>query len=353
MLRLIAPSASIIAVLLLARSLGIYSLAIGSVAGAVLQLSFLVWGLKRQGFNYHFIFQPHDPVIRRIWQLVYPFIVSVLVTQAAGITYRVLVSSLTPGSLAALKFAEKITQLLTLIFLNSVTMVIFPLLSSKAAARDYVGMRETIAGSVRLILFTLIPIIISVMLLRHPLIAVIYQRGSFSESDAAFTAVALLYLVLGLALNGVSSVFGHATLALQQTRVAVAVTVVSHAVAIYLFVLLVPRLSHAGLALGSSLVPIVIALLFFLSLRQSIPRPALIFWHTTHLKIVALALLLTGVITFTRPLAASIAASAWVHLFLPGLAGAAVFLAGAYLWRIPEMHTLVDIVKGKLVKWQQ
>lgn len=347
-LRIVAPLVSIITILLFVQTMGIFALALGAVLGSILQLAILLGGLHRHGLVYRFIFQPLDPTIKKLLYLVYPFIFSVLMTQGAGIVYRILVSDLAPGSLASLKFAEKITQLLTIIFLNSITLVIFPLLSEKASQKNFKGMRETIAGAMRLIVFLTLPIIVGVALLRKPLIALIYQRGSFSAEDAAMTSLALLFLVIGLTTNGIGSVLGHATLALQQTRASVAVSIASQAVAISLFVLLVPYMGHAGLALGSSLVPLSIGLLYFLYLTRFIPNLKSIFWHATYGKAIALSGLLTWVIiVLIRQLADYHLSPLW-QVLIPSVIGAVIFFTGAYLWKIPEMHELSAIARHKL-----
>jgi len=351
-LRLIAPLVSLISLALLARSMGVYALAIGTVLGSIVQLLFLMFGLRRQGLHYRWVLRPLDPVITRLLHLVYPFILSVLVTQGAGIVYRVLVSGLPEGSLTALKFSEKITQLCTIIFVTSITTVIYPLLSEKASQRDYSGMRETIASAVRLICLITVPLIIGIVMLREPLIAFIYQRGSFNASDAHQTSLALLFLVLGLTINGISSVLGYTTLALQETRASVAVSITSQAVAIFLFVVLVPLLGHAGLALASSLVPFSIAGLYFLYLTRFIPNLGHIFWHRTFIKIAFLALVLFGVLYYTIPFFTGMTThhqlALIIQLTMPSFLGSAVFFGGSWLLHIPEMHELGDILKQKI-----
>lgn len=355
-LRIIAPGASIIMVVLFIQALGIFSLALGAVLGAVAQLVFLLWGLKQQGFTYRFIIKPFDPAIKRLVYLTYPFIFSVLATQGAGITYRILVSHMTPGSLAALKFSEKITQLLVIIFLNSVTLVIYPLLSEKASRRDFIGMRDTIASSVRLITFMTVPVIIGVALLKNQLIAFIYERGSFTADDTVLTSSALLFLVIGLTTNGISSVFGYATLALQETRASVAISIVMQAVAVSLFVLLTPSMAHNGLALASSLVPLSTTLLYFLYLTRFIPRLSEVFRNTTYSKSAVLAAVLAATITVVlillQPLQASHTASRLLQLIIPSVLGSIVYFGGAYLWKIPEMQELLKMIHSKLRKWQ-
>jgi len=349
LLRLIAPTITIFTLLLLLQRFGIGALALGTVASAIVQFSFLAWNLRRAGLTYRFVFSPGDPTIRRILQLVYPFALSVLVTQGAGIVYRILVSDLSSGSLAALKFAEKITQLLALMFLNSVIAVIFPTLSHKAAARDFRGMRDTISGAVKLITFITVPVIAGAVLLHHELISVLYQRGSFSAEDAAMTSSALLFLVLGLTTNGISSIFGHAVLALQETRASVAVSIASQAIAISLFILLTPPLAHAGLALASSLAPLAAALLYFLYLTRFIPQLYRVFASATLLKTAGATAIMAAIVsTLQRTvyrLNPPAAAASVLALTIP--LGAAVFFALAYWWHIPEVRDVAALARKK------
>lgn len=355
LLRVVAPLVSIISILVLVRTFGIYALAIGTLAGSITQFGILLWGLRRHGLSYRFIFRPQDPLIRRILYLVYPFILAVLVTQGAGVVYRILVSELPAGSLAALKFAEKITQLATIIFLNSITLVIYPLLSAKASKRDVQGIRETIGSAIRLLVFVTVPVVIGVVTLREPLIDLLYHRGSFTAEDAQMTSAALLFLVIGLTTNGISSILGHTVLALKQTRASVAVTIASQAVAIALFVLLVPRMAHTGLALASSLVPLSSATLYFLYLTRFIPRLHRIFWHSTYVKTIILALLLAfGLLVITAiPWANTLPEPYRVfwRLVIPSAIGGLLFFGAAYVWQIHEMRAVIDIIRQKFSKW--
>lgn len=354
MLRLVAPLASIICVVGLARTYGIYALAVGTLLSAAVQLGLLAWGLHREGFRYYFVLTPSDPAVRRIFHLVYPFLFSVLATQSAGIVYRILVSDLSVGSLSALKYAEKITQLLTIIFLNSVTTVIYPLLSEKASRQDLAGVRDTVSSALRLTTFLTVPIIVGVVGLRESLIALIYLRGSFTVQDALLTSSALLFLIVGLTTNAASSVLGHATLALQKSRAAVAVTVISQSVAVILFILLVPRLEVAGLALASSLVPLSSALLYYLYLSRYLTDLQRIFYHTTFLKIAVLAVGLGLTLWGWRALEVATLSShpGVVFLSLLGgtLLGGAVYFGGAYLWRVPEVLELLALGRNRLLK---
>ncbi|MEK7499728.1 MAG: murein biosynthesis integral membrane protein MurJ [Patescibacteria group bacterium] len=345
-LRLIQPIISIVSILLLVRYVGIYALAIGILIGSVVQLAIVGWGLTVRGMRYRFFINLKDPALRDVVRLVYPFIFSILVTQAAGIVYRMIVSTLEESSLSALKYAEKITQLITIIFLNSVTLAIYPLLSEKAHSNDSAGMKDTIANSLRLIVFFTLPIILAVALLRRDIISFLYQRGSFSSQDALYTSIALLYLVLGLTTNGISSILGHAVLALQKTKAAVIITIASQVVAITLFMMFTPRMGFAGLALASSLVPLSSALLYFLYLGRFIPALHTIFVHITYVKIIILSGISSLLIWCIMQLQLPSIAQMMISLAV----GSLFYLACAHMWHIEEMRQISDIFRRKFQK---
>jgi putative peptidoglycan lipid II flippase len=347
MLRIVTPSISIICIILLVHTIGIYALAVGVVVGSVVQLSILAYGLKKEGMRYRFFIHLKDPALHNLIRLVYPFIFSVIMTQGAGIVYRVLVSGLEEGSLSALKFAEKITQLITIIFINSVTLVIYPMLSEKASVMDMAGIRNTLGRSMRLIVFTTLPLIITVAILRQPIVDIIYRHGSFSPQDAYLTSLALLYLVLGLTTTGISSVLGHAILALQETKAAVAITIASQVVAIALFIILVPHMGLAGLALASSLVPLSSAALYYFYLRKFVPGLYYIFKHIAYIKIIVITAVSCTAVFVLRPL---FAFNEITEIIIPLAVGVALYSIFAYMWKLEEMHEVLEIIMKKISK---
>ncbi len=355
-LRMVGPLVSLVAVIAFVHSMGIYSLAVGAVVGSLVQVVMVVMAARRQGFRYRFIFAPTHPAIKRLAVLVSPFIASVLVTQVAGIVYRILVSNLAPGSLAALKYGEKVTTLLSVIFLQSVITVLYPLLARKASAKDFNGIRETLGNSIRLLTFMTLPIIVIVMILREPLIALLYQRGSFLAADTVHTSTALLYLIVGLTTNGISALLGYTVLALQETKAAVAVTIISQVVAIILFALLTPVMGIGGLALASSLVPLASALMYVIYLRRHIPDIWQVFYHASFFKIVVLSAFLVGVMIVVThiPLWNTVQLSDLIaRLTIFSGLGVGVYGALAYAWRIPELQAVTGLVRDRVLSLKQ
>lgn len=348
MLRIIAPTISALAVIILAPTIGVFALAIGVLFGAAVQLALVASTLKKQGFSYRPRWRLNDPAVKRLLLLVYPFIFSMLATQAAGIVYRILVSDLPVGSLSALKYAEKVTQLLTTVFLTSVAAAVYPLLSEKASRGGASALLPALSSAVRLVFFVSLPITIGTIFIRTPLIQLIFERGSFTTHSTATTSIALFYLAIGLITNGIGALFGYTTLALQKTKAAVAVTILSQCAAIALFAYLTPRMGHAGLALASSLVPIAIAVMYMAYLRRFIPNILSVFWHPTYIKSIILAVAMTAGLYAINSGISPTSLPTVIHTALLIAVGMGIYIYGAHLMGVSEVATASELVVDKL-----
>src|SRR5438046_8902858 len=83
------------------------------------------------------------------------------------------------GSLAALTLADRVMELVLGGYAIAVATAILPMMSHQAAAKDYLGLKKTLAFSVRIVAFITIPAMLGLMILREPLIRVLFQDGQF------------------------------------------------------------------------------------------------------------------------------------------------------------------------------
>ncbi|TSC63674.1 MAG: virulence factor, partial [Parcubacteria group bacterium Gr01-1014_106] len=104
--RLVVPVITLLAFLAFAGRIGISVLAIGTLIGTAVQLVLLLLALSRVGYTP--TTRLWNPDLKRILFLTLPFILSILAAQGAGIVYRIFVSMEPEGSLASLKFSERI-----------------------------------------------------------------------------------------------------------------------------------------------------------------------------------------------------------------------------------------------------
>jgi putative peptidoglycan lipid II flippase len=345
--RVIPPAVTLACVLLLAPRYGVTTLAIGTLLGATINMALLCIALIRAGYVYEPVFSLRDPDVRRVIRLVAPFVLSVLAAQGAGIIYRMIVSHFPEGSLSALKFGEKIFQVTNTLFLGSITTIAFPAFSRAVAARAWDEVRSTMRQAIRVMAFFGVPLMISIALLRTPLVRLLYERGSFTPEDTAATAAVLGLFLIGLIANGVSSLLGHLALALKVTRTSVLVTIGAQICSIAMFMLFAPRMGIRGLALASALGPFVLTLLYLIALRpritglvRSVFNPGLFSFATSG---AALAVTLMLVKRFL-PLPESSRSADELLVIVSAILGSLTYLLLSKLLKIPEVRNAEEIV---------
>jgi len=231
----------------------ILSLAVGVMAGGILQLAMQFPFLLKMGArlrpNFHF----NHPGVRRIGLLMLPAVFGAAVYQANVFIGTILASLLPGGSVSYLYYADRVVELPLGVFAIAVGTAALPSFSEQAADRDYEKLKETISFSLRVILFVTIPAMVALIILRVPIISVLFQRGQFGVASTIPTAQALLYYAVGLWAFSCIRVVVSAFYALQDTRTPVKVAVAALIVNVVMSVALMFPMKHNGLALATSI----------------------------------------------------------------------------------------------------
>lgn len=248
----------------------ILSLAVGVMAGGVLQLAmqfpFLLKVGARLRPNFHF----NHPGIKRIGILMLPAVFGAAVYQASIFISTILASLLPEGSVSYLYYADRVVQLPLGVFAIAVGTASLPSFSEQVAGGDYTELKRTIAFSLRLILFVTIPAMVALIVLRVPIMSVLFQRGKFDAASTVLTAQALLYYAVGLWAFSCIRVIVSAFYALQDTRTPVKIAVVALLINVIISIALMFPMKHAGLALATSIASAVNVVILAVILKRKV-----------------------------------------------------------------------------------
>ncbi len=176
------------------------ALAIGVLVGSVLQLAVQIPSVSRQGLSLTPTAGFTDAGVRRVGQLMGPGILAACLYQLNFILGTVFATSgrLPSGSVASLYVAERLMQLVLGSYAIAISTALLPAMSHQAAAGNYDEMKRTFGFSVRIVSFITIPAAVGLILLREPIVRVLFQHGQFTAQSTALTANALVYYALGL-----------------------------------------------------------------------------------------------------------------------------------------------------------
>jgi putative peptidoglycan lipid II flippase len=235
------------------------SLAVGVLVGGVLQFLVQVPLLVQKGMRFSFGISFNHPGIRNVARLMIPRFFGIGIGQINFFidTYFTLAKGMPQGSLAALSVADRVMELVLGGYAIAVATAILPMMSHQAAAKDFDALKKTLAFSVRIVAFITIPAALGLMILREPIIRVLFQHGQFVAESTRLTARALLYYAVGLPALASVKLIVPAFYSAKDTKTPVIVASISLVINIILNIvflkLLFARVQNGGPALATAL----------------------------------------------------------------------------------------------------
>jgi len=232
----------------------VIGLAIGVIIGGVLQLGLQLPFLVKKGFYFWKKAKIYHPGLKKIGKLMLPAIFGAAVYQINILVGTLLATLLREGSVSYLYYADRLVQFPLGIFAIATATAVLPSLSRQAAAKDFNSLRGTFNHALNLVFFITIPAMVGLIVLREPIVALLFKRGAFDTETTRLTAKALLYYSVGLWAFSAVRIVVSTFYALQDTQTPVKTAFVSVVANIVLGIILMKtRLEHGGLALATSL----------------------------------------------------------------------------------------------------
>jgi putative peptidoglycan lipid II flippase len=192
--------------LVLADRIGVAAVAIGYVAGGLLQLSFVYGVAWSRGLRLRPRVRFRDPEIRAAFRLLRLPLAGTGLSLLARAVERFLASFLPPGSITIMNYAWVIVNSLGgAIFFRSVVVALLPRLSE--ARHDDRASREIVGDGIRLMGLVSIPLTAVVAVLAVPIVTLFFQRGAFTHSSAVLLGSVLAIYALQFPLDALTRVF--------------------------------------------------------------------------------------------------------------------------------------------------
>lgn len=358
--RFAAPAASpmllntlvIAAVLLGAHVMGwsgqslIYAACGGVLAAGVAQVCLLIASLRATGFrpavNRHW----SHPDVRAVTRSMMPMMIGLSAVQLNTMADMLIAKFFVPDGRgpAVLGYAHFIYQLPLGVFGVALATAIFPLLASRAAADDGVGLSDAVMRGVRLSLFVMLPASVGLILIAEPLVVLLFEGGAFDAAGTPRVSRTLVFYALGLCAYAVQHILVRTFYAVRAHRTPARVAAAAVGVNLALNLILVGPLRESGVALATAIsATLQVGCLTFL-LRRRLPelrlRPVGAGLVRSAVATIAMALCVGWLIGPAAPCAA-LHLSALEQVLLAVPLGCGV-MAGVSRWlRAPELTELL------------
>jgi putative peptidoglycan lipid II flippase len=248
------PLLSIFCMLLFVHSFGIYSLAVGILVGALVEVVFLALVLRLKGLSFHLAWHGRTEALDKLVSGFFPVMGGSLLLAGATLTDQAMAGMMSAGAVTTLNYANKITALILGLTSAAIGTAILPYLSQMVAAADWTSVRRTYQLYVKLILIGTIPATFLFMLISKPLVRVLFERGSFTTADTAHVSWVQICFLIQVPFYTLGVLAARLISALQINRLLMWGSLISLSLNGILDYILMKQLGVAGIALSTSCV---------------------------------------------------------------------------------------------------
>jgi len=341
----------IFGVTVLTPRIGIHGLAWGVIIGAALHLILQLPLLFKQGGNYTFSLGLKSPNVREVARLMGPRVLGVAVVQL-NFWINVRLASLQPeGSVTAIQIAFGLMLMPLAAIAQSIATAALPTFSIQVAQNKLQDMRSSLSATLRGILLLSIPASLGLILLRKPIITLLYQRGEFTPHSTDLVAWALLWYAAGLVGHAMVEILARAFYALHDTKTPVFIGIAAMSLNVllsFLFSAAFSRLGwmpHGGLALANTLATSLemVGLLWFMRKRLGGLEGKRIWSGVLKAGLSGglMAIAIWGWFSLTRN------SSIWILGAGGILIGLAVYTAALWMLKTSELKQIYQVVRSR------
>ena len=229
----------IIGIVLLTPFLGIYGPALGVVIGAALHVLIQLPLINSLGFRHSLRFDPFDKGVLEIIRLMSLRTVGLAVEQINETVGVILASVVSTASVTYLTFAQHLQMVPVGLFGATMAQAALPILAQARSKKDHVTFNAILLTTLHQILFLTIPLTAILIVLRIPVVRLVFGASQFNWEATVLTGRTLAFLATGLTAQSLSLLLIRGFYALKDTKTPVIASIVTVGINIvlsYLFV---------------------------------------------------------------------------------------------------------------------
>ncbi|MBM4053362.1 MAG: murein biosynthesis integral membrane protein MurJ [Planctomycetes bacterium] len=269
----------------------VYTVAIAIFFSGMIQMYVHLPFLKQKGFYYRPSLQLSHPSLKSLFTRMAPIIFGLAIVQ-----FNVLIDSiiavglastkeghdhftfaginvhfpLKAGAASVLYYSDRLIQFPLGVFGVAMATAVFPLFSTHAARGDWESFSLTFNKALKFILFIGIPASIGIIMLRNPIIDLLYKRNQFDAESALRTSRVILFYASGIWAYCGLHVLIRAFYSLKDTITPVKIGALCVCLNLALSFSLIWVLQEGGLALSTAISAIIQIIILTLLLQKKL-----------------------------------------------------------------------------------
>ena len=262
----------IMGIVAFAGTFGLLAPVIGVGIGAIFFLLIQVPLIVQTGYTHIFTLSRRIEGVAEVGKLMAPRLVGLAISQV-DITVDLMLSTLLGSKMVTVfYFAQSLQQLPVRLFGTTVAQAALPTLSATWAQKNEDEFRKSLLKAIHMIVFFVLPVSVLFMVLRIPIVRLLYGAARFDWEATVLTGVTLSLFSLSLCAQAISNVLIRAFYALYNSKTPVIVSSISVGVnsILSLIFILELRLPIWSLGLSTSIASFINMGIMIILLRKSI-----------------------------------------------------------------------------------
>jgi len=335
-------------------TLGIMSLVIGFLVGRFFHVLVQAYPLhKFSNGRYSLLLDLSNPDVKRFIDLFLPILAMLSILYSNAIIVRIFASTLPGGSISALYYANRLMMLPAVLIAGAAGVVLLPSISILADMKDERELIRYLRLTLRLMVFFLAPTLMGIIILRFPIVSILFEWGVFTFDDTKVVSTLLVYYIGVMMAFPLCTIFRQFLYALQYPKPLIRISLVFVSIQVFCCFFLMQLFELNGLALAASLSTIIYALLLYREIRKQLGEIV-----TIHLiKSLLTTVFVSSVAGFCIYSVYHIISSnnfsqinLLNHIFylgIPVLSGLLLFLVLSHFFRMQELTMFTKFLQNK------
>ena len=309
---------------------------------------------RKLGYKYKIEADFNDKDLKKMYLLMIPIIISTTTMQFNLFVNRSFAIKLYEGAASILECANKVTLLTYEVFAVAVSMIIYPILSTLIVQNNLKEYKKSLVKSINIINLVMIPAALAIVILREPLISVLFLRGKFTLNDVQAVSQALIFYAPTMIAYGLRDVLNRAFYSVKDTKTPMIYSIIGVVINIILSSVLYRYMSVPGLTLSSSISAVIITLMLLVEMNKKFKGIAFSS-IIKNLGKISIASIIMGMLVylikniFVMNMAPTFIINLLI-LLLCAVVGIILYFALVYLLKIEECMYLWNVFKEKIVK---
>lgn len=208
----------ILGIVFLTPVIGIYSAAFGVIVGSIMHLLIQLPVLRRVNFKHSFVLNFGDKGVREIFSLLPPRLFASAINQVSATIDTSLAILISASSVVVFKFADQLQTFPVNLFGVSIALAALPTLSYESSDDNYSKFKKTFMTSLHQMLFLVIPAAVVLLVLRVPVVRLVYGASRFSWEATLATSYTVAFFSISVFSQSAAYLVTRAFYALADTK---------------------------------------------------------------------------------------------------------------------------------------